>query len=198
MQMQNTNNQLQIAGGCHVKNQLVILTVVDKNLFWHFWQEYKGLLYSRCLIWVNGNNMMAEDLLSEVLLKAWDKIQAGKGPTRNMKGWLLRMIDCFCIDQHRKFVRQSQILQGQLINDQDTIGGSTVDPIDVTMAQELSDTVDEAINSLPERLRETFILHFRHDFSYQEIAQQQNISYVNVRQRISNAKNILRGKLKNY
>ena len=101
-------------------------------------------------------------------------------------------------DQHRKFVRQSQILQGKFIDDQVTISEATLDPIDVTMAQELNDTLDAAINSLPERLRETFILHFRHDLSYQEIAQKQNISDVNVRQRISNAKNILRGKLRNY
>lgn len=198
MQMKNTDNQLQVAGSCDAKKQLVVLTEFDKNLFWHFWQEYKGLLYRRCLIWVNGNTMMAEDLLSEVMLKAWQKIEAGKGPTRNMKGWLLRMIDCFCIDQHRKFVRQSQILQGKLIDDQGTIYGATLDPIDVTMAQELNDTLDEAINSLPERLRETFILHFRHEFSYQAIAEKQNISNANVRQRISNAKNILRDKLKNY
>jgi RNA polymerase sigma factor (sigma-70 family) len=198
MQMKNTDNQLQIAGSCHGKKQLVILTAVDKNLFWHFWQEYKNILRSRCLIWVNGNTTMAEDLLSDVMLKAWQKIEAGKGPTRNMKGWLLRMIDCFCIDQHRKFVRQSQILQGKFIDDQGTISEATLDPIDVTMAQELNDTLDTAINSLPERLRETFILHFRHDFSYQEIAEKQNISAVNVRQRISNAKNILRGKLRNY
>lgn len=196
--MKNTGNQLQIAGSCDAKKQLVILTAVDKNLFWHFWQEYKNILRSRCLIWVKGNTTMAEDLLSEVMLKAWQKIEEGKGPTRNMKGWLLRIIDCFCIDQHRKFVRQSQILQGKFIDDQVTISEATLDPIDVTMAQELNDTLDAAINSLPERLRETFILHFRHDFSYQEIAQKQNISAVNVRQRISNAKNILRGKLRNY
>jgi hypothetical protein len=61
-----------------------------------------------------------------------------------------------------------------------------------------SAVIREAIYNLPLRVRETFILHFYQELSYQEIAQQQKISYRIVCDRISEAKSILRKKLRRY
>ncbi len=58
--------------------------------------------------------------------------------------------------------------------------------------------IRRAIDNLPSRLRETFILHFYRELSYQEIAQQQEISYQNVCKRISQARAILREELRGY
>ncbi len=58
--------------------------------------------------------------------------------------------------------------------------------------------IRRAIDNLPTRLRETFILHFYQELSYQEIAQQQNISYQNVCKRISQARKILQEELRGY
>lgn len=43
-------------------------------------------------------------------------------------------------------------------------------------------------------MRETFILHFEEELSYKEIAERLNISYENVRKRISQARKILKQK----
>lgn len=58
--------------------------------------------------------------------------------------------------------------------------------------------IRRAINNLPTRLRETFILHFYQELSYQEIAEQQDISYQNVCKRISQARKILLMELRGY
>lgn len=58
--------------------------------------------------------------------------------------------------------------------------------------------IRRAIDNLPTRLRETFILHFYQELSYPEIAQQQDISYQNVCKRISQARAILREELRGY
>jgi predicted DNA-binding protein (UPF0251 family) len=58
--------------------------------------------------------------------------------------------------------------------------------------------IRRAITNLPTRLRETFILHFYQELSYQEIAQLQEISYQNVCKRISQARKILREELRGY
>jgi hypothetical protein len=58
--------------------------------------------------------------------------------------------------------------------------------------------IRRAIDNLPARLRETFILHFYQELSYQEIAQLQEISYQNVCKRISQARKILREELRGY
>lgn len=44
-------------------------------------------------------------------------------------------------------------------------------------------------------MRQTFVLHFEADLSYREIGEQLNISYDNVRKRISQAREILRKQL---
>ncbi|MFP5274731.1 RNA polymerase sigma factor, partial [Coleofasciculus sp.] len=58
--------------------------------------------------------------------------------------------------------------------------------------------IRRAIDNLPPRLRETFILHYREELSYPEIAQQQEISYENVCKRISQARKILCEELRGY
>jgi RNA polymerase sigma-70 factor (ECF subfamily) len=58
--------------------------------------------------------------------------------------------------------------------------------------------IRRAIDNLPSRLRETFILHFYRELSYAEIAQQQEISYQNVCKRISQARKILHEELRGY
>jgi hypothetical protein len=58
--------------------------------------------------------------------------------------------------------------------------------------------IRRAIDNLPTRMRETFILHFYQELSYPEIAQQQDISYQNVCKRISQARAKLREQLRGY
>ncbi|NET44276.1 MAG: hypothetical protein F6K15_21370 [Okeania sp. SIO2B3] len=55
-----------------------------------------------------------------------------------------------------------------------------------------------AIDDLPKRLRETFVLYFEKQYSYQEIATELNISYPNVRKLISQARAILRKRYEEY
>ncbi len=55
-----------------------------------------------------------------------------------------------------------------------------------------------AIAELPEKCRETFILHFYRELSHKEIAEQQGISYDNVCKRISLARKQLKEKLSAY
>ncbi|NEQ71856.1 MAG: hypothetical protein F6K23_01430 [Okeania sp. SIO2C9] len=55
-----------------------------------------------------------------------------------------------------------------------------------------------AIDDLPKRLRETFVLYFEKQYSYQEIATELNIFYDNVRKRISQARATLRDKYQEY
>ena len=58
--------------------------------------------------------------------------------------------------------------------------------------------IRRAIDELPTKMRETFILHFYEELSHQEISEKQNISYQNVCKRISQARAILREELRAY
>ncbi|NEP54390.1 MAG: sigma-70 family RNA polymerase sigma factor, partial [Moorea sp. SIO3C2] len=67
-----------------------------------------------------------------------------------------------------------------------------------SLTDEKKIAIRRAIDNLPARLHQTFILHFDQELSYRDIAQQQEISYQNVCKRISQARAILREELRGY
>jgi RNA polymerase sigma-70 factor (ECF subfamily) len=119
----------------------------------------------------------------------------------NFKSWLSTLTHNLCVDIHRERSRganrvedielyASSVEQG-LVSFEDT-------PEIAMESGEKRIVIRRAIDNLPTRMRETFILHFYRELSYQEIAQLQEISYQNVCKRISQARGILREELRGY
>ena len=71
-------------------------------------------------------------------------------------------------------------------------------PESVVLRGELVRIIQCAIEDLPPKLREPFLLHFIEEKSYQEIAQKLNIAYDNLRKRIAQAQKILQKRLTKY
>ena len=167
--------------------------------FWLLWQEHQNYLYHRCLGWMGGNPTEAEDALSRAMLKAWEKVQKYAGKITNIKGWLTRLTHNLCMDIHRQHSRSANRVEDiEAIGDEQALVCSEDTPEIILETQEKNIQIHRAIENLPSRLRETFILHFYQQLSYQEIAQQQEISYDNVYKRISQARKILKEELRGY
>ncbi|NEO34042.1 MAG: sigma-70 family RNA polymerase sigma factor [Symploca sp. SIO3C6] len=169
--------------------------------FWQQWQESRGQLYRCCLKMMNFNPMDAEDALSQAMVKAWEKVQKFWAKITNLKAWLYQVTRNFCIDIIRKrscgaVGVESMYRVGN--TEEVTTTGRVECPESVLEREERSDMIREAIAELPEKCRETFILHFYQELSYQEIAEQQGISYDNVCKRISLARKQLKQKLSAY
>jgi len=169
--------------------------------FWQQWQQYRDYLYRCCIKWMGGNPTDAEDALSRAMLKAWEKVQKYAGEIDNFKSWLSTLTHNLCVDIHRERSRSanrvedievyaSSVEQG-LVSFEET-------PESAMETGEKRIVIRRAIDNLPSKLRETFILHFYRELSYPEIAQQQDISYQNVCKRISQARAILREELRGY
>jgi RNA polymerase sigma factor (sigma-70 family) len=150
---------------------------------------------------MGGNPTDAEDALSRAMLKAWEKVQKIGVEIDNFKSWLSTLTHNLCVDIHRERSRganrvedielyASSVEQG-LVSFDDT-------PESAMETGEKRIVIRRAIDNLPSKLRETFILHFYQELSYPEIAQQQEISYQNVCKRISQARKILREELRGY
>ena len=179
---------------------LTIPETFNPNDFWQLWQEYRDYLYSRCLKWMGGNPMEAEDALSRAMLKAWENVQQYAGKITNLKAWLTRLTHNLCVDIHREHSRGANRVEnietipeekGLLVSFENT-------PFRALETEEKKIVIRGAIDNLPIRLRETFILHFYQQFSHQEIAQELEISYANVCKRISQARKFLREELSGY
>jgi RNA polymerase sigma factor (sigma-70 family) len=146
-----------------------------------------------------GNPTEAEEALSRAMLKAWEKVQEYAEKITNLKSWLTRLTHNLCVDIHRQHSRSAnQVEDIEAIGDEQALVCSEDTPEIILETQEKNIEIRRAIENLPSRLRETFILHFYQQLSYREIAQQQEISYDNVCKRISQARKILKEELRGY
>ncbi len=169
------------------------------SVFWQFWQQNRDYLYRCCIKWMNGNYTDAEDALSRAMIKAWEKVQKYGGEIVNIRAWLTRLTYNLCLDIHRERSRDANRVENieGIPEDKGLLFWDDM-PESALETEEKKIVIRKAIDNLPNRLRETFILYFDRELSYQEIVQQQNISYQNVCKRISQARVILREELRGY
>ncbi|MEG3974529.1 sigma-70 family RNA polymerase sigma factor [Microcoleus sp. herbarium8] len=164
------------------------------SAFWKLWQQHQNYLYRCCRKWM-GNPSDAEDALSRAMLKAWEKARDCTDDIKNFKAWLTKLTYNVCADIHRERHRSAvgvESLDTIAVESQTELISQEETPVRAAMERELELFFRAAIDELPDRLRETFILHFESGLSYQNIAEQLGISYDNVRKRISQARGILR------
>ncbi|MEG4170601.1 MULTISPECIES: sigma-70 family RNA polymerase sigma factor [unclassified Microcoleus] len=170
--------------------------------FWQQWQQYRDYLHRCCIKWMGGNSTDAEDALSRAMLKAWEKVQKyAAGEIYNFKAWLTTLTRNLCVDIYRERSRGAnrvEDIEGYASCEEQGLVRSEDTPYCAMETDEKRIVIRRAIDNLPPRLRETFILHFYQELSYPEIAQQQEISYPNVCKRISQARAILREELRGY
>lgn len=127
---------------------------------------------------------LAEDVVQESYTSLWEKI--GQGTTIvNRKSYLYMTVRNRCLDSLRRKGVPTESLKPY-----DTYG-----IIDDDEAQQRSQTEARlwtAIDSLPEKCREVFLLSKRDGLKYEEIAQELGISENTVRNQISKALRLLK------
>ncbi|NEO80986.1 MAG: sigma-70 family RNA polymerase sigma factor [Moorea sp. SIO4G3] len=173
----------------------------DSSAFWPLWEHYKDYLYNRCLSWMGGNRSQAQDALSEIMLKAWEKLPKFAAKITNIKAWLTKFARNFCIDRHRENksgaigvenLEEMAVPEGNgLVTEFDT-------PDLVVEKSELLEVILSALEDLPENQRQVCVLRFEQELSHQEIAQRLAISNDSVRKRIQRARKILQQRLTKY
>ena len=127
---------------------------------------------------------LSEDIVQESYTALWEKLQEGTH-VFNRKSYLYMMVRNRCLDHLRK-----KGIPTESLKPYDTYG-----IIDDDDAQERSQTEARmwtAIDSLPEKCREVFILSKRDGLKYEEIAEELNLSVNTVRNQISKALKVLK------
>lgn len=165
--------------------------------FWSIWLTHERAIYQSCLRWM-GNAADAEDALSQVMLKAKAKLSE-QGKIRNYSAWLQQMARNLCIDIHRQ--RRRRAVGCDVLEEVAPAapGKSRADnPADYVLQQELQEFWRGAIAALPPKLRAVMVLRVQQDYSYEEIADQLDLSVANVRKRVSQARHILRRRFADY
>jgi len=169
--------------------------------FWSVWLELEKKLYRRCLQLMNGNVTEAEDALSSARLKAWEKVQKFAGQIENLSAWLMQLTGNLCKDLIEKNSRGPAAVEDiEWVGDNGVLctASGVATPMMVLEREELYVVIRQAVESLPQGQRDTFVLHYYEALKHKEIVEALGISYDSVCQQISKARKQLKTKLRDY
>ncbi len=130
----------------------------------------------------------AEDIVQEIFVSIW-KNRARLEIRAALSTYLFNSGRYMAIRNIERNVTRSNYLQR--LSDQIDNGG-VPSPETLLHMRELEERIEQAIESLPEKMKEIFNLSRKQQLSYREIATQLGVSEETVRKQISNALNRLR------
>jgi len=146
----------------------------------------------------------AEDTVQETFLNVFRYLKDFRYETK-FKNWLYRVAASTCIKKRRKskFAPQRELSLDEFLPRDETEVPDQVPrwalmPLDKLLSDELSDKINAAIFTLPEKYRLVIVLRDIEGFSTAETAQILNLSDANVKVRLHRARLFLRNKLKGY
>ena len=132
----------------------------------------------------------SEEIVQDVFVKLWEDHEKINIST-SIKSYLLKSIQNKCIDwlRHKKIVNNHSIY----IFENSPIYENYTD--NYILSSELEVLIERAIDSLPEKVKETFKMSRFEGFKYHEIANKLNVSLRTIEVRISKALEVLRERL---
>jgi RNA polymerase sigma-70 factor (ECF subfamily) len=137
----------------------------------------------------------AESLVQDVFLKLWEK-RVEVDFSHDLLPYLIVMTRNGCLNYLRSRKNSEKYVQYRI----DRFNADILSNADTTnvFGREVSRLVSEALEEMPETVRDTFLLSRNTDMMNKEIADFQHISVSTVEYRISYAFKVLRKKLKDY
>jgi RNA polymerase sigma-70 factor (ECF subfamily) len=146
----------------------------------------------------------AEDMIQETFLNVFRYLKDFRFETK-FKNWLYKVAASTCIKKRRKskFAPEKELSLDEFLPENeaevpDHVPEWALLPLDKVLNQELSNTINQEILSLPKKYRLVIVLRDIEGFSTAETAQILNLSPSNVKVRLHRARLYLRDKLKGY
>jgi RNA polymerase sigma-70 factor (ECF subfamily) len=148
-------------------------------------------VYTFCMRLAGGDRDFASDLFQETFIKVYRKAHTFREGT-NVLGWLYTIVRTTYLNHKRKRTNIGLDDSHAQIQSSDR----SLHPEFRYEQATIKERVEQAIANLPVEIREPFILREFDGFSYQEIAEQLNLTLGGVRQRIYRAKLAMREELR--
>jgi len=175
----------------------------DAAAFNEIVSRYKNRVFNYVCRMV-GPGSDAEDLTQETFVRAYLNMKSFQSRA-SLNTWLYRIATNICIDFTRKNKRVKTLTTSlQREDDEDEadvereIPDDRFNPQNLMLNKELGMRLDQALRSLPEKLRTVVLLHDIEGLPYEEIAQIADCPLGTVKSRLFNARAALREKLQPY
>ena len=162
----------------------------DKCAFEYFFKTYVDMLYAYAMGFCRDQDV-AEDLVQEAFVRFWT-MREKLSYSESIYGYLQRTVRNICINQKVRERVEEKYRQAVLHSDEDEFCWEDDDEL-----EELRRQLLEAIDRLPEKCREMFILSCVEGLKYQEVADQLGVSINTVKTLKKNAYEKLREMISN-
>jgi RNA polymerase sigma-70 factor (ECF subfamily) len=158
----------------------------DVSGFEELVRKYQDKVYNLCRYMIQDTHD-AQDAAQDVFLKAYRNLKAFKTDA-SLYTWLYRIAVNTCLD-YKKKLRPEQVEDESVIAD---LASTEPSPEQRYQSKEIGQSIQVALQKLPEQLRAAIVLKEIEDLSYEEIAQVLHTSIGTVKSRISRAREELR------
>lgn len=167
----------------------------DTHSFNQLVSQYQDMVYNVAYR-ILGDDQAAADASQETFLSAYQAVGKFKGGS--FKAWLLRIATNACYDQLRLQKRRPTTSLEAIYTDTDPSShfvNGRESPEEHALRDELGQTLQRGIATLPPEQRATLVLSDVQGLSYSEIAQATGTSVGTVKSRLSRARSRLRDHL---
>lgn len=158
-----------------------LISTGDTLAFTELYNRHKDKLYSFAFDLV-GSHDKAIDLVHDVFLKIWEQ-RLDLAEKEIFSSYLFTMVRNFSIDYFRRCGREMLIQKELAVID--LLNQET--PESNLLYKDLQNKVRQAIEQLPSRQREIYLLHKQEKLKYKEIAQKLDLSVSTVENHFSRA-----------
>lgn len=131
-----------------------------------------------------GDVEIAEDIVQESFMTLWEKLEQGTSVV-NMRAYLYMVVRNRCLDRLKK-----KGLETESLKPYDTYG--IIDDDEAQERSQVEARLWTAIDTLPDKCREVFIMSKRDGLKYEEIAEELGLSVNTVRNQVSKALKVLK------
>jgi RNA polymerase sigma-70 factor (ECF subfamily) len=159
----------------------------DVGAFELLYREHSPRIYALCLRLKAGDKSDATELLQDVFIKAWRRLDTFRGDCAFVS-WLHRL----AVNTMLENARSDQRRTARVLPMEDTsrlAGAARASGVESRMDME------SAIASLPKGARLAFVLHDVEGYQHQEIADQLSVTVGTVKAQVHRARRLLRERL---
>lgn len=116
----------------------------------------------------------AEDALQEVWLRVIRQKHTYQDQGK-FSSWLFRIAHNYCLDTYRKSSNKHEVEESSHAGNEtsmlDSIAAGSASPFEALSEREMLERLDQAVNQLPELIREVYVLRAVHEIPFKEIAE---------------------------
>ncbi|MHC5038939.1 MAG: RNA polymerase sigma factor [Planctomycetota bacterium] len=174
----------------------------DRAAFEELFHLYAGAI-AKFFYHLTWDRQAVEDGVQEVFLRLWRGARHWQ-PTGKFSTYLFQIAKNYWINERAKQARRIRPvpLRPTEARGEDVLEEYASDPgpgpEGVALQREMADEIQDAVSSLPEKLKLTFVLSEYQGLKYAEVAEILGIPVGTVKSRMSAAEKALRQKLKKY